>query len=107
MKHYICTDCGHSFPECELQYEIITPLNPYGLDPPEAEKQCPYCKGTDIEEAVHCKYCDSWVLETTNAFDIDGMCSDCFAKAMKELDSMIQNSTSLTAAEIWRNARIP
>lgn len=107
MKHYICMECGHSFPEYELQYEVITPLNPFGFDPPEAEMQCPCCKAGEIEEAVFCQYCDAWVRETTDAFDMAGMCKACYTAGMKELDAMVYGTASLAAAAIWRNARIP
>lgn len=76
---WYCRNCDTRFHDPETQTERVTddPVMyiPYGV--------CPYCGSDDYVEAVQCKVCGDYFDEEEL---IGGICKDCLAEAMDNID---------------------
>lgn len=67
---YICNDCEQIFEDCK----IIEEHHPYGMGyATEIWAVCPHCESTNIDEAVKCERCGTFVGELDG-----GLCDCCY-----------------------------
>jgi hypothetical protein len=76
MKKFYCRDCKSLIDEeCVIWRETCSDEDGHYTDGFKGEYAvCPYCGGTDIEDAVQCTVCGEWHNEEELTV---GLCSKC------------------------------
>lgn len=90
----ICDSCGRAFSESDLLEDgpdanRIAIYNPAQIEPPDFDLVSPCCKSPDYSKAVFCRFCHEYKPDGDFDHDIDGMCKDCYARAIKGISHII------------------